>query len=307
MHSEMSELHGGSGDARTCRHRYEISVNHGRAERSTWRVIALTAVMMVVEITAGTIYGSMALLADGWHMATHVAALGIAAFAYGYARRHAGSARYSFGTGKIGVLAGFASAVALAVIALLMGIESIGRLVHPALIHFNEAMLVAAVGLVVNLVSAILLGDHDHHDHNLRAAYVHVLADALTSVLAIAALVCGKMWGWVWMDPVMGLVGGLVIIRWSVGLLHDTSHILLDGAADRETIRAVRDAIETDVGSRVSDLHVWHIAPQQVAAIVVIESEQPHAPAHYQARLEQVANLAHVTVEVNGPRTGTHG
>lgn len=307
MRSEASELHGRSGDARTCPHRYEISVNHGHAERSTWRVIVLTAVMMVVEITAGTIYGSMALLADGWHMATHVAALGIAAFAYGYARRYASSARYSFGTGKIGVLAGFASAVALAVIALLMGIESIGRLVHPALIHFNEAMLVAAVGLVVNLASAMMLGEHDHDDHNLRAAYVHVLADALTSVLAIAALVCGKMWGWVWMDPVMGLVGGFVIISWSVGLLRDTSYILLDGAADRETIRAVRDAIETDGGARVSDLHVWHIAPQQVAAIVVIESEQPHAPAHYQARLEQVANLAHVTVEVNGPRTGTHG
>ena len=291
----------------TCRHRFEISVDHGRAERSTWRVIVLTAVMMVVEITAGTIYGSMALLADGWHMATHVAALGIAAFAYGYARRHAGSARYSFGTGKIGVLAGFASAVALAVIALLMGIESITRLAHPALIRFDEAILVAALGLAVNVVSAVLLGDHDHHDHNLRAAYIHVLADALTSVLAIVALTCGKAWGWVWMDPVMGLVGGLVIVRWSAGLLRETSHILLDGAADRETIKALREAIENDAGTRISDLHVWHIAPKQVAAIVVVESEQPHSPAHYQARLEQVANLAHVTVEVNGPKTGTHG
>ena len=182
----------------TCRHRFEISVDHGRAERSTWRVIVLTAVMMVVEITSGMIYGSMALLADGWHMATHVAALGIAAFAYGYARRHAGSARYSFGTGKIGVLAGFASAVALAVIALLMGIESVARLVHPAPIHFNEAILVAALGLGVNVVSAVLLGDHDHHDHNLRAAYVHVLADALTSPVARFGAGYGWIRSWVW-------------------------------------------------------------------------------------------------------------
>lgn len=290
-----------------CRQRLDAGHPH-HAERRTHKVIALTAVMMVVEIAAGAVYGSMALLADGWHMGTHVAALGITVFAYRYARRHAHDPRYSFGTGKMGVLGGFASAVALGVVALLMAVESLTRFFEPAAIRFNEAMLVAVTGLAVNLVSAALLGGHEHdegeahahhHDHNLRAAYLHVLADALTSLTAIVALATGKLLGWVWMDPLMGIVGAAVITRWSYGLLRDTSVILLDGNADEATVVAMRRALEAQAGSRVSDLHVWHIAPHRLAAIVTVETDTPLPPAHYQQALAAVAPLSHVTVEVN--------
>ena len=246
-----------------------LGENHARNERRTWAVIALTATMMVAEISAGTIYGSMALLADGWHMSTHASALLITALAYRFARKHARNPRFTFGTGKLGDLAAFGSATVLAIVALLIGWESLVRLRSPVPISFDEAILVAVIGLLVNLVSAWLLKDdhshhhghshhhaHDHghghghidHDHddgaaatragdrdnNLRAAYLHVLADALTSVLAIAALLAGRSYGWVWLDPVIGIVGALVILSWSWGLLRDSGSVLMDYLPDHD-------------------------------------------------------------------------
>jgi len=295
---------------RHCQYRFNAAAFQQVAEKRTRRVILLTAVMMTVEIAAGAMFGSMALLADGWHMATHVAALGITALAYRYARQHADDPRYTFGTGKIGVLGGFASGVVLTVVATLMTIESATRLFNPAAIHFNEAMTVAVAGLLVNLLSAWWLrGDDRHqdvahaHDHSLRAAYLHILADALTSVLAIVALACGKLWGWVWMDPAMGAVGAAVIARWCWGLLRDTAAILLDSTSDHTTINAMRQTLERDAQSRVADLHIWHIAPHEIAAIVSIETDAPQAPAYYQALLAEVAKLAHVTIEINARKT----
>jgi cation diffusion facilitator family transporter len=304
---------------------------HGRGERRTRWVVGITLAMMVGEIVAGSVYGSMALLADGWHMGTHAAALGVAAFAYAYARRHAGDPRYSFGTGKVGALAGFASAVGLAVIALLVLVESAVRLSQPVTIRFDEAIAVAVLGLLVNLGSALLLkeghdhdhgghgdahahghdddhGDHDHHhghsvhhrDHNLRAAYLHVLADALTSVLAIVALVAGRSLGWTFMDPVMGIVGALVIARWSIGLLRDTSGVLLDGEVAPARRAAIAAAVEAG-GDRVADLHVWRVGPRHLAAIVSVVTEAPRPPAAYRERLASFPDLVHVTVEVNAP------
>jgi len=294
-------------EAGHCHYRFELSGSHRRAEQRTRRVVALTAVMMVVEIAAGAMFGSMALLADGWHMATHVAALGISAFAYRYARTHAEDPRYSFGTGKIGVLAGFASGVALLVVAALMAVECALRLWQPSPIRFDEAMTVAVLGLGVNLLSAWWLRDetHDHgggghaHDHSLRAAYLHVLADALTSLLAIMALACGMLFGWVRMDPVMGIVGAAVIARWCNGLLRDSSAILLDSTSDTQTVNVIRAALERDAGSRVADLHLWHIAPHRLAAIVSIDTDTPRSPAYYQRILDEVTALAHLTVEIN--------
>jgi len=279
-------------------------------ERRTRGVILLTIVMMVAEIAAGLVYGSMALLADGWHMGTHAAALSVAAFAYLYARRHAEDPRYTFGTGKVGALGGFASAVSLAVVALLVFNESVQRLATPIAIRFNEAIAVAALGLVVNLVSAYLLrDDHDHHghgghgehhhDHNLRAAYLHVLADALTSVLAIGALVTGKFLGWMWMDPVMGIVGSVVIAKWSVGLLKDTSKVLLDAEVSPERLLALRTLIESPGNSRVTDLHVWRVGPRHLAAIVAVATESSSSPQDYKKLLSEQRDLVHVTVEVN--------
>ncbi|HET9553190.1 MAG TPA: CDF family Co(II)/Ni(II) efflux transporter DmeF [Anaeromyxobacteraceae bacterium] len=284
-------------------------------ERRTRWVVALTVAMMVAEITAGIAFGSMALLADGWHMGTHAAALGVAAFAYAYARRHAADPRYSFGTGKVGALGGFASAVGLAVVALLVLVESAARLASPVAIRFDEAILVAVIGLAVNLASAWLLRDRDHghdhghdhdhdhehgehRDHNLRAAYLHVLADALTSVFAIVALVAGKWLGWTFLDPVMGIAGSLVIARWSVGLLRDTAAVLLDAEAGSARREAIRRAIEAD-GARVSDLHVWRVGPRHLAAIVSVVSAAPGTPAAYKARLRAFDDLVHVTVEVH--------
>jgi cation diffusion facilitator family transporter len=259
-------------------HRFNIEDDH--AERNTRRVILLTLVMMIIEITAGYIFGSMALLADGWHMGTHAAALGITAFAYYYARKHSENPSYSFGTGKVGVLGGFGSAVVLAVVALLMGVESVQRLVSPVNIRFNEAIAVAVVGLAVNLISAYLLrGRHHHshqhgsgHDHNLRAAYLHVLADALTSLLAIVALITGKAFGWVWMDPIMGIVGALIISRWSYGLLIDTGKVLLDRDVNAEAVEEIRSIVESDSDNRVADLHVWRVGSHHLA-------ESTHAKA----------------------------
>ncbi len=294
-----------------------LSEGHEKNERQTRLVIALTAVMMIAEIAAGSIFNSMALLADGWHMASHASALSITAFAYWFARRHRNNARFSFGTGKVGVLGGFTSAVVLAVVALLIAWESSFRFFNPLQISFDQAMSVAAVGLAVNLVSAWLLrdghdhaGGHDHdrahaHDHNLRAAYLHVLADALTSLTAIFALLCGKIFGWAWMDPAMGIVGSLVIARWSYGLLRGTSAVLLDGAVPVETTEKLRAALEDGTDDFVSDLHVWHVGPGRLAVLVVVVSDEPRPTEYYRTLLEGVVDLAHVTVEV--VRCADHG
>ena len=291
-------------------HRYNIEDRHG--ERNTRRVIVLTLSMMIIEITAGYLFGSMALLADGWHMGTHAVALGITAFAFYYARWHSDNPNYSFGSGKVGVLVGFSSAVVLAVIALLIGVESIQRLVSPQPIRFNEAIVVAFVGLVINVISAFLLQekhghhhghDHDHtekfRDHNLRAAYFHVLADALTSLLAIIALFTGKAFGWVWMDPIMGIVGALIISRWSYGLLVDTGKVLLDRDVNQEAVEEIRSIIETDSDNRVSDLHLWRVGTHHLSAIVSIVTHFPRSPEDYKKLLADYDEIAHVTVEVN--------
>jgi len=306
------------------RHEHDFNLDNPEGERRTRLVVILTACMMVVEIAAGYLFGSMALLADGWHMGTHVAALSIAVFAYRYARRHADNPAFSFGTGKVTALGGFASAAALAVVAFMMGLESVGRLIAPETIRFDEAILVAVIGLVVNLVSAWLLhgGDsghhhdhshghqghhHDHshghqghhHDHNLRAAYFHVLADALTSLLAIVALVAGKLLGWIWMDACMGLVGAVLIPRWAWSLVGETSAVLLDSSPGEATLSAVRRAIESDADNQVADLHIWRLGPRDLGAIISLVTHHPREPEHYKALLEHLPELVHVTVEVN--------
>lgn len=299
------------------RHSHNFAADTQLAEQSTRKVIWLTAIMMLVEIVAGTLYGSMALLADGWHMATHVAAFGIALFAYRYARKHADNPQFTFGTGKVSVLGGFASAVALAVVALMMAIESIIRFFQPHQIQFNEAIFVAVIGLAVNLVSGMMLhehhhhhdhdDDHDHahhehehhhHDHNLRAAYFHVLADALTSLFAIIALLAGKLYGWVWLDPVMGLVGAALITRWSFGLVRDTGHILLDSSVDARTHNAIKLAIEQDTDNRISDLHVWQVGPQHFSASISLVTHEPKKPNYYKNLLRDIPQLSHIVVEV---------
>lgn len=297
-----------------------LGSDHQRNERKVWLVIALTASMMLVEIVAGTLYGSMALVADGWHMSTHAGAMLIAVLAYRFARRHAGNPRFTFGTGKLGDLAGFVSAIVLALIALLIGWESLVRLTQPIHIDFNQAIAVAVVGLGVNLVCAWLLKDdhahhhhhgHEHHhsndehhapgkgrDNNLRAAYLHVLADALTSVLAILALLLGRSYGWSWADPAMGVVGALVIARWSWGLIRDSGSVLLDAAVEGQDVRQeIREAM-APTGSQVTDLHVWQVGPGHFAAIVSLMAREPREPAHYKALLAHIHELSHVTVEV---------
>lgn len=281
-------------------------------ETRTWIVIALTALTMVVEIWAGLKYGSMALLADGLHMASHASALAIAAYAYVYARKQADDPRFSYGTGKVNSLAGFASAVLLAAFALLMAWESIQRLISPTAIAFDQAIIVAVIGLVVNIVSAQVLippgqnGErhhaghgHHHHDHNLKAAYLHVIADALTSVLAIAALSMGKLVGLVWMDPVMGLVGAALIVRWSYGLLKDSSAVLLDRQASPEISDKVRQLIEADSDARITDLHVWSIGPGVTAATVALVASDPEIPDHYKEIVCKEIDLDHITIEVH--------
>jgi len=293
-------------------HSHNFLVDRHQAERKTQMVIALTAITMIAEIVAGTIFGSMALLADGWHMATHIAAFGITLFAYQYARHHANDPKYTFGTGKVSTLGGFASAVALAVVACVMVIESMGRLFQPEAIQFNEAIIVAVIGLVVNLVSALLLEDHHdhdhdpdrghdhhHHDHNLRAAYFHVLADALTSILAIFALLAGKFVGWIWMDAAMGIVGAMVISKWSYNLLRESSALLLDGAIDKQTKLDIIDRIEQDADNRVVDLHVWNLSEDHLAATISVVTHYPQKPEHYKTLLQPISSLSHVLVEVN--------
>jgi cation diffusion facilitator family transporter len=296
-----------------------LGANHRRNERRTWLVIALTAAMMVGEIVAGLAFGSMALLADGFHMATHAGALSIAALAYYYARRHARDERFSFGTGKLGELAGYTSAVILAVVALMIAFESVMRLTAPVPIRFDEAIAVAVLGLLVNLASAWILHDpghdhdhdqdhhdhadhghghpHAHQDHNLRAAYFHVLTDALTSVLAIVALLSGRFYGWWWMDPLMGIVGGIVIARWSWALLRGAGAVLLDTVPDSRLVEQIRHALEQG-NDHVTDLHLWRIGPGHLAVIASVVSDQPREPDHYKARLADWPQLSHITVEV---------
>lgn len=308
-------------------HHVFLGDNHARNEKRTWFVIGLTATMMVAEIVAGTVYGSMALVADGWHMSTHAAAMLIAALSYRYARRNAHNARFTFGTGKLGDLAGFASAIVLALIALLIAWQSFERLTHPIQINFSQAIMVACVGLAVNLVCAWLLREdhahhhghhHEHHhetahshddkdkagrdivakDNNLRAAYVHVLADALTSVLAIGALLAGSIYGWVWLDPAIGIVGALVIARWSWGLIRDAGGVLLDYLPeDEELPDEIREAIEIG-GDKIADLHVWQLGPGHHGAIVSIISPKPQQVSIYRTRISHLSELSHVTIEV---------
>ncbi len=299
-------------------------------ESKTLIVIAITGTMMVVEIVAGVVYGSMALLADGLHMASHAAALSINAFAYVYARRHANDRRFSFGTGKVNVLGGFTGAVLLAGFALAMAMESIGRFIAPVPIAFNQAILVAVLGLIVNGVSVLILeqkkpADHDeegphqahghdhghahhhghghrhHHagDHNLVSAYLHVLADALTSLLAIFALLSAKYFGLVWMDPAMGIVGAILVARWSIGLLRSTSMILLDGAAPKEVSEAVRGSIEAVDDNRIADLHVWAVGPDIYSAIVSVVTHEPKSPDYYRNLIPADTGVVHVSVEIN--------
>lgn len=313
-------------------HEHNFHVGSPTGERNTWRVVALTAVMMVVEIAAGTVFHSMALLADGWHMATHVAALGIAAMAYRFARRSAGDERFAFGPWKIEVLGGYTSAVALGIVAAYMVFESLERLWSPVEIHYNEALIVTGIGLAVNLASALLLGhghdhgpgddhahehgescDHDHADHgrsetrkplhkhddlNLRAAYVHVLTDALTSVLAIVALVCGKFLGWQWLDAVIGIVGAVVVGIWVVDLVRDTSLVLLDREMDHPLVDEIRAVIEAEEETRVTDLHVWRVGPNQFSCAAAIVARCPKTPDEYRELLKRVKPLVHATLEV---------
>lgn len=299
-------------DVSRWKHSHNYALDSSVAERRTRIVIGITAAMMIVEIAAGVAFNSMALLADGWHMSTHVAAFLITALAYYFCRRHCADPRYSFGTGKMGVLGGFASAIVLSVIALLMAGESMHRFFAPLPIHFNEAIGVASIGLVVNLVCALLLKDnhhhhhhghehgaHEHHDLNLRAAYVHVLADAMTSVTAIVALLAGKFFGWSWLDPVMGLAGSVVVSVWAYGLVRDTSGILLDRTPESSDLPdEIRRAVENDGDSLVTDLHVWQIGAGKFAAIVSIVAHDPKPAETYRQLFREHEELVHVTVEV---------
>jgi cation diffusion facilitator family transporter len=300
-----------------------LGADHARNERRSWAVVALCGAMMAAEIVGGLLSGSMALIADGLHMSTHAGALVIAACAYAYARRHARDERFAFGTGKLGELAAFSSAIVLAMIALLIGYESVLRLFHPVAIAFREAIPIAALGLAVNLVSAWLLhDDHDHgqghehdHDHghhhehghqdlNLRAAYIHVVADAAVSVLALAGLSAAYLLGFVWMDPAMGIVGALVIANWSWGLLRAAGAVLLDMRTEGSLAQQIRDRLE-DGDDRISDLHIWRVGPGHHAALVSLVCDRPEPPQAYKARLAGIAGLSHLTVEVQ-PCPGPH-
>jgi cation diffusion facilitator family transporter len=274
-------------------------------------VIAITGVMMVVEIATGILFGSMALLADGLHMCSHAAALSINVFAYIYARRYAHDQRYTFGTGKVNALGGFTGAILLAFFALIMAWESIKRFVYPVEIAFNPAIFVAFLGLIVNGVSVFILGyqndhqhragdDHDHHhDHNLKAAYLHVLADALTSLLAIFALLTAKYLGLIWMDPFMGIVGAILVSRWSFGLIRDASGVLLDKRGSEEIITKIKNCIEKDKSNRISDLHLWSVGPNINAVIITVVTSDPKPAEHYKQLIPSDLNLVHVTVEVH--------
>lgn len=294
---------------------------HERNERKTWAVIAICTAMMVAEIVGGLWFGSVALIADGLHMSTHAGALLIAALAYTYSRHYAEDARLAFGTGKLGDLAAFTSAIALAMIALLIGYESVERMLYPVPIAFNQAIPIAVVGLGVNLLSAFLLRDendhhhvhahdhgdedhdhehgssHVHRDHNLRAAFVHVMADAAVSVLVIVGLVAGRQFGWVWMDPLMGLIATVVILSWSWTLIRSAGAVLLDVCPDPALSRKIAARLEQG-SDRVSDLHLWRLGPGHLAAVVSLVTHEPRSPDQYKNRLSGLTGLSHVTIEV---------
>ncbi len=306
-----------------------LAAGHGRAERRAWAVIGLCGAMMLLEIVGGLLFGSIALIADGLHMSTHAGALLLTALAYGLARRHAEDPRFTFGAGKFGDLAGFTSAVILAMIAVLIGYEAVTRFLRPVPIRFAEAIPIAALGLTVNLASAWLLSgaghhhhhhhghdheedhDHDHghaHDHdnghgaahrdnNLRAAVIHVAADAAVSVMVIVGLLLARAFGWLWMDPLAGMVGAVVIASWSFGLVRDTGAILLDMVPDRRIAEGVRQTIEAG-GDRLTDLHLWRLGPGHLGAILAVATREDRGPDHYRARLAAFPSLSHVTVEV---------
>lgn len=294
-------------------HRYSIEkwqqdhdfvIANKRGETRTRYVLLLTALTMVAELIAGTVFGTMALLADGWHMATHVAAFLITLYAYHYAKKHANNPSFAFGTGKVSVLGGFTSAIALGVVAVMMALESVERLFSPQQIQFNAAIAVAILGLTVNLVSALLLKEHHdeqyhHHDHNLKAAYLHVLADALTSILAIAALIAAKYAGLIWLDPIVGIVGAIIISVWALSLIKETSPILLDGSIDETYLEAIRTRIEQDADNRIADFHIWHISAHHYAAIITIISDAPKPTAYYKNLLADFNRLSHLTIEVH--------
>ena len=300
-----------------------LGEGHASAERQAWAVIWLCGVMMVLEIVGGMLFGSLALVADGLHMSTHASALLLAALAYSYARRHTGDRRFTFGTGKLGDLAGFTSAVVLAMIALLIGYEAVSRFLHPVSIHFREAIPIAVLGLAVNLVSAWLLsrdGDHHHHhehhgdhdhdhehdgsesaaasrDNNMRAAIIHVVADALVSVLVIVGLLLARTFGWLWMDPLAGIIGAVVIASWSFGLIRDTAGVLLDMNPDGALEERIFEAVKAQ-GDRLTDLHVWRLGPGHLGAIVAVETRHDRGPEFYRETLSQFQTLSHLTVEV---------
>lgn len=291
-------------------HSHDFGIDSEKNTSKVKIVFWLTTIIMVLEIGAGTWSGSMALLADGWHMGTHSAAFLIAIFAYSYAKKHSNNKSFSFGTGKVNYLGGFASAIALAIVALMMVLESMQRLVEPHNIQFNEAIIVAFIGLVVNVISALILKDehhhheessshHHHHDHNMKAAYLHVLADTLTSVLAIIALLIGKYIGLVWLDPVVGIVGAVVIFHWSFGLIKDSSAVLLDKSIDISTLDKISMAMK-EKNSVIKDIHVWKIANSHQAAILSVSSKEPLHSGEYKNILKALLpQLSHVSVEVN--------
>jgi cation diffusion facilitator family transporter len=317
-----------------------LGKGHARAERQAWAVIWLCGLMMALEVVGGILFGSLALVADGLHMSTHASALLLAALAYRYARRHAGDRRFTFGTGKLGDLAGFTSAVILAMIALLIGYEAVSRFIHPVPIHFREAIPIAGLGLAVNLASAWLLsrGGHDHHhahrhahghdehqrhpthghdvrahdtaaghtpgsaaahrDNNMRAAIVHVAADAAVSVLVIVGLLLARAFGWLWMDPLAGTVGALVIAGWAFGLIRDTAGVLLDMNPDQAVEESIHGAVAAQ-GDRLTDLHIWRLGPGHLGVIIAVETDQHRSPEFYREKLSHLGMLSHVTIEVN--------
>lgn len=313
-------------------HQHDFIPHNHQGEKRTWYVLILTLVAMVAEIVAGTVFGSMALLADGWHMATHAAAFILTLFTYRYARRHAHDKSFSFGTGKVSVLGGFTSAIALGLVALIMMAESVHRFFSPQPIHFDEAIMVAIIGLIVNVISVFLLKDdhhhhghhhghshhhnhqnhrhnhhsHEHHEHsekhqdyNLKAAYFHVMADALTSVLAIFALLLGKYYGWNWMDALMGIVGAVIITRWAMGLIQQTSPILLDCNIAPGYQDDIVSTLERESDIKVSDIHIWKISADHYAAIISVVSHEPLATDEYKKMLRKFDKLHHLTIEIN--------
>ena len=318
-------------DLSAFRHNHAFDAGNPAGERRTWIVVGITAAAMVAEIVAGYLTGSMALLADGWHMATHVVALSISGFAYFLARRWSSDQRFAFGTWKIEVLGAFTSALLLGVVALAMVVESLRRFVRPEAIDFGPALVVAVIGLVVNVVCALVLSgghhahgghghghdhhhdhDHDHHvdhDHphghdrhddlNMSSAIAHVVTDALTSVFAIAALAAGLWLGWGWLDPAMGVVGALVIAWWAKGLIADSARVLLDREMDSPVVDQIRKAIQTDGDAEIADLHVWRVGRASHAAVITVVAKSPLTPAAYRERVAGIPSLAHVSVEVN--------